>query len=201
MTPLTPIPDDLMPAAIALWRLHFGPRGAGEASPGHGLVVLDDAGGLAGVMGLRDANGGFWRPHRPGLLAWLYRAGPDSRDLVIDGVAAARPGQGAGRALVTAALSTARLRGYPGLRAEVRQDNRTAVAFYRALGFVETGRGRLGLPWDGMVLILRLPAHANITVHQPDKVTGISMTDVGTIAPDGSVAASSLAEATCDAAQ
>lgn len=182
MIPVTPIPPKLLPAAVGLWRCHFGPRGAGEASARHGVIVLDDMGGLAGVMGLRDACGGFWRSNGRSPLERLYRAGPDSMDLVIDGIAADRPGRGAGRALVAAALAMARLRGYPGLRAEVRRSNRTARAFYHALGFVETGRGRFGFPWDGMVLILRLSADADLAVQSPDMASGAGTPDPGNVA-------------------
>lgn len=57
---LHPIPAPLLPAAAALWRAHFGRRGWPQrVHAGHGLVAVDAAGAVVGVMGLRDAAGGF----------------------------------------------------------------------------------------------------------------------------------------------
>ncbi|MFN3525696.1 MAG: GNAT family N-acetyltransferase [Paracoccus sp. (in: a-proteobacteria)] len=154
---LTPIPAALLPESFALWRSRFSPVGQGRICPGHGIVAVDKAGRLAGVMGLRDAAGGFWQPlRRPGWML-LFRACPPTADLVIDGIVAARLRGGAGRALIAAGLAEAGRRGHPGLRAEVQTRNRAALNFYRALGFVEVARGRYGWPWGGTVAVMRLP--------------------------------------------
>lgn len=161
---LTPVPDPLWPQAEALWRRHFAPPGGGQGRPGHAIAALDASGALSGVMGLRDADGGFWQPAGrgigPGLFRSLFRACPPTEDLVIDGIAAMRLRQGAGRALIEAAMAEAQRRGRPGLRAELRLANGAALAFYRSLGFCEVTRGRYGWPWGGTVLIMRraLPA-------------------------------------------
>ncbi|WP_228461467.1 GNAT family N-acetyltransferase [Paracoccus liaowanqingii] len=153
---LSPIPQPLLDPACALWRAHFG--GAGwprRVRAGHGMVGLDAAGRVAGVMGLRDGAGGFALGPPP-LPGWLFRAAPATGDLVIDGLAVADPRQGTGRALVAAAGDLAARRGHPGLRAEVRARNRAALAFYAAMGFWAEGQGRYGLPWWGQVYLMRL---------------------------------------------
>lgn len=154
---LTPIPATLLPEASALWRSRFRPVGRGRICPGHGVVAVDTAGRLAGVMGLRDAAGGFWQPRRGQGLTLLFRACPPTADLVIDGIVAARLRGGAGRALIAAGLAYAGRCGHPGLRAEVQTRNRPALDFYRALGFVEVARGRYGWPWGGTIAVMRLP--------------------------------------------
>jgi GNAT superfamily N-acetyltransferase len=154
---LTPIPANLLPEASGLWRSQFRPLGRGRICPGHGIVAVDKAGRLAGVMGLRDAAGGFWQPLRRQGLTLLFRACPPTEDLVIDGIVSARLRGGAGRALIAAGLAQARLRGHPGLRAEVQTCNRAALDFYRALRFSEIARGRYGWPWGGPVSVMRLP--------------------------------------------
>lgn len=152
---LHPIPDAALPQAAALWRAHFGLMGwpAGLRS-GQGVVAIDRQGRLQGIMGLRDASGGLAARDlaAPG---WLFRPAPATGDLVIDGLAVATPRQGIGRALVAEALRLAARRARPGLRAEVRQRNGGALAFYGSLGFAEEGRGRYGLPWWGQVHVLR----------------------------------------------
>lgn len=157
MQTLTPVPATLLPEAARLWRRHFRPPGRGQVCAAQGIVALDRAGHLAGVMGLRDASGGFWRPARVSGLLLLYRACPPTSDLVIDGIAAVRPRGGAGRSLIAAGLAEAARRGRPGLRAELRMRNHAALAFYRSLGFSEVTRGRYGWPWGGQVIIMRLP--------------------------------------------
>lgn len=153
-----PIPPDLLPAAAALWWAHFGmgPRRA-RFRGDRGVVAVDEAGRVLGVAGLRDAGGGF-APQGAGLLTPLFRAAPPTADLVIDGIAVARPRQGVGAQLLMAAMAQARAHARPGLRAEVRAANGAARAFYAALGFEEEGRGRYGLPWWGQVVILRRDA-------------------------------------------
>ncbi|WP_378941689.1 GNAT family N-acetyltransferase [Paracoccus sp. R86501] len=149
---LGPIPADVLPDAAALWRDSFG--GRGDCDPTRGLVALDGQGRVTGVMGLRDGQGGFLR-QGAGWRGWLYRPAPPTRDLVIDGIAVIDRRAGLGRALVHHALLLAGQRGFPGLRAEVRQSNPGALAFYRALGFHAECRGRYGMPWWGQVQVLR----------------------------------------------
>ena len=64
---------------------HFGGRltGRGGYDPTRGLVALDGRDRVLGVMGLRDAQGGFWRQDG-GWRDWLYRPAPPTGDLVID---------------------------------------------------------------------------------------------------------------------
>lgn len=152
-----PVPDPALPEAARMWWRHFG-YGWRRVPPAmrvsHGIVALDADGRVAGIIGLRDADGGF--PAETPLLARLaFRAGPETADMVVDGIVVRDSRQGVGRALIGAALARAAGAGYPGLRAEVRVRSRTALAFYRALGFSEVARGRFGWPWTGQVLILR----------------------------------------------
>lgn len=164
MQMLNPIPQALLPAAARLWWRGIGPGWAVRVPPvraSHGIVALDGAGRLAGVAGLRDASGGFLG--RIPLAARLFfRAAPPTADLVLDGIVAARPREGAGRALVRAACAHARAGGHPGLRVEVRARNRGALAFYARLGFHETARGRFGWPWSGMVVLMRRDLHRDL---------------------------------------
>ncbi|MFN3274578.1 MAG: GNAT family N-acetyltransferase [Paracoccus sp. (in: a-proteobacteria)] len=157
MQTLTPVPATLMPDAARLWCRHFRPPGRGQICAAQGVVALDTAGRLVGVMGLRDATGGFWQPARASGLMLLYRACPPTSDLVIDGIAALQPRRGTGRRLIAAGLSEALRRGHPGLRAELRAGNHAALAFYSSLGFCEVTRGRYGWPWGGQVIVMRLP--------------------------------------------
>lgn len=152
---LGPIPAGLLPDAAALWRHSFG--GRGDCDPTRGLVALDGQGRVAGVMGLRDGQGGFLR-QGAGWRGWLYRPAPPTCDLVIDGIAVIDRRAGLGRALVHHALALAARRGFPGLRAEVRMSNPGALAFYQALGFRSETHGRYGLPWWGQVEVLRRDA-------------------------------------------
>ncbi|MCG6112015.1 MAG: GNAT family N-acetyltransferase [Paracoccus sp.] len=155
---LHPIPAPLLPAAAALWRAHFGRGGWPQrVHAGHGLVAVDAAGAVVGVMGLRDAAGGF-ADGGAGWPGWLFRAAPATGDLVIDGLAVCLPRQGVGRALVDHARHLAQGAARPGLRAEVRARNQGALAFYADIGFEAQAVGRYGLPWWGQVHVLRLAA-------------------------------------------
>jgi RimJ/RimL family protein N-acetyltransferase len=60
--------------------------------------------------------------------------------------------------LIEHACRIADQRNFPGLRAEVRNTNPDALAFYDRLGFVSQGSGRYGLPWWGQVHVLRRDA-------------------------------------------
>lgn len=155
-----PVPDFAQPEAAALWWRGFGAWPARrskvpEIDARHGIVALS-CGTVAGVAGIRDAQGGFLR-RIPRLASLAYRPAPSTEDLVIDGIIVRQPRRGTGRALTEAMVDLARQRGLPGLRAEVRRKNRTARRFYASMGFVEVGRGRYGWPWSGQVLILRRP--------------------------------------------
>ena len=153
---VSPVPAHVLPQAARLWWASFG---TGRGAPprmraDHGIVALDAQGRVAGVMGLRDARGGF-----PARVPWAarigFRAGPPTADLIVDGIAVRDSRCGIGRALVRAAMARARAAGHPGLRAEVRAGDAGAVAFYRALGFATVASLRFGWPWTGRVLILR----------------------------------------------
>lgn len=156
---LGPIPPQALPEAARLWRGHFGGHfggrltGQGGYDPTRGLVALDGRDRVLGVMGLRDAQGGFWRQDG-GWRDWLYRPAPPTGDLVIDGITVIDRRMGLGRALVQGALALAGQGGFAGLRAEVRSSNPGALDFYRALGFGLECRGRYGLPWWGQVHVL-----------------------------------------------
>lgn len=139
------------------------------------LVALNAQGRVLGMAGLRDASGGMldhcstrfvaaWGPMgRP--LHWafgFYRAGGDTSDLIIDGIAVLRQfrGQGLARALIEAAAEHAHLRGYPGLCAEVQRGNHPATALYLSSGFQLSGESRIGWPWSGRAQIMRRPVPA-----------------------------------------
>lgn len=149
-----PVPPGLLDQAAALWWAHFAPpltrRGAFAAS--HGVVAVA-GGAVVGVAGLRDHRGGFARGAAPAAI--LYRAGPATDDLVIDGIAVARPRQGDGARLLAGARDVARRWHRPGLRAEVAMANHAAMAFYAANGFCTVAQGRYGWPWTGPVAVLR----------------------------------------------
>lgn len=156
---LSPIPGSAMPEAAQLWWAHFGllPRVQPQRMrAAQGVAALDGAGRVLGVMGLRDAAGGFMAERGAGALLWIYRPAPPTADLVIDGIAVGVPRQGTGRALVEGARAEARRRGRSGLRAEVRLGNPGALAFWQSLGFTEVTRGRYGWPWSGRVVVMRL---------------------------------------------
>lgn len=157
---VSPIPPLAMRAAARLWWAHFGHAGRRSPPPmrpSQGIAALGQGGRVLGVLGLRDATGGFPEAGAARGWMWLFRAAPATADLVIDGVAVRTPRRGTGRALVLRARAEARRRGHPGLRAEVRLRNRGALAFWRSLGFVEVTRGRYGWPWSGCVVVMRLP--------------------------------------------
>lgn len=180
------IPPQLLDAAAVLYWRHFraqilplptDPR-RGVAliravmRPGQALVALSPAGGLAGIVGLRDSSGGFLQPEVQGftriwgprggrarhLLTRLYRPGQDTADLVLDGLCVhpAWRRHGLARALVAAAAGHARSRGHAALRAEVEPGNHDALAAWRAMGFQPLARQRLGWPWTAPAEVLRL---------------------------------------------
>lgn len=156
----SPIPQDYLTDAARMWWRSFGPRRLRRRPPrvcaAHGVAAIDDQGTLIGVMGLRDADGGFL-VSQPLSVRLLYRAAPPTADLVIDGIVARHRRAGTGRALLSQGIACARAAGRPGLRAEVIARNKPAIAFYRALGFTEIARGRYGWPWAGQVVVMRRP--------------------------------------------
>lgn len=189
------IPPDLRAQVARLYWGHFGrqilpvpvPARWGQAlvlramRPEAAVLALDPtkkglAGELVGMLGLRDAGGGFlaldrkvlqkvFGPSAGALLwqaGWLYRAAPQTADMVIDGIVVADGWrrQGVGARLIAQARQQALQRGYPGLRAEVAARNHAAVAFYAGLGFAPCGSCQMGWPWlrrrGGAVRIMRL---------------------------------------------
>lgn len=157
---LSPIPQPHLSEAARIWWDSFGPRHQRDrvppVCPSRGVAAIDAQDRVAGVMGLRDSEGGFLLAP-PLSLRWLYRAAPPTADLVIDGIVARQRRSGTGRALLAEASRYARASGRPGLRAEVMARNTAAIAFYRALGFCEVTRGRYGRIWSGQVVIMRKP--------------------------------------------
>lgn len=153
---VSPVPDAALSQAARLWWGAIG-HGWGPAPrirACHGIVALDDTGGVAGVIGLRDAQGGFLAATPLGARI-AFRAAPSTADLVVDGIVVRDARQGIGGALLRQALVRATLAGHPGLRAEVRVQNSGAMEFYRAMGFAAVAQGRFGWPWTGQVMILR----------------------------------------------
>ena len=172
------IAPSCLPAAAALWWRGMGrqvlphaPARAGirwarlALRPQAGLCAHDRHGRLVGLAGLRDGGGGLidWRVPlspllgplagglgRAGLMLW--RAGPATADLVLDGLAVHPRARRAGmaRALIRAALAEAAARGRPGLTVEVLAANRAARELYASEGFVvavshRPGHGRRAL--------------------------------------------------------
>ncbi len=159
-------------AAAALWWRGMGrqvlPHARARAGirwtcralrPEAALAAHDRHGRLVGLAGLRDGSGGLIRWQAPLRAAlgpvsgglgrarlMLWRAGPPTTDLVLDGLAvhprAARAG--VGRALLRAALADAAARGRPGLTVEMLEANRAAQALYVSEGFVIVARRRPG---------------------------------------------------------
>lgn len=183
----TGVPPGLRRAAAGLYWRHFGrqilpvpvPARQGVAlilaamCPAQALVALSPQGALLGLAGLRDARGGFLDPGAGHFVAvWgrtggrlrhlataLYRPGPGTADLVLDGLAT-HPRwrrRGVARALVQAAMAEARAQGRPALRVEVEAGNHAALAAWRALGFQPLPRQKLGWPWTRPAHVLRLP--------------------------------------------
>lgn len=155
----TPIPDRHLHDAARLWVRAFPPwprLAPLRIRACHAIAAIGTDGVVIGVAGFRDHDGGILHP-APMLAGLLYRPAPPTDDLVIDGIVAARPRQGIGRALLAAAADVARRSGRPALRAEVALRNRSAMAFYAAMGFAEADRGAYGWPWCGTVAILRRP--------------------------------------------
>ncbi|HEV2613961.1 MAG TPA: GNAT family N-acetyltransferase [Gammaproteobacteria bacterium] len=58
------------------------------------------------------------------------------------GVIASHRGQGIGKRLIEAALAAAKLKGLTRIELSVRENNKTAIAFYEKVGFVKEGLHR-----------------------------------------------------------
>lgn len=177
------LPRPLRPAAAALYWDGFGhlllpfaaDRRRGQAlvasslNPEQALVALSPAGALIGLMGWRGVQGGFlsptparfrrvWGPMRGRachLATRLWRPGPATSDLIVDGIIIAPEWRKRGicRALLAHAGQIAAERGHPGLRVEVEAANQPALSAYAALGFQPVTRARAGWAWT------RHPAH------------------------------------------
>ena len=184
---LTGVPTALQGAAARLYWRQFGhllqplptrpARGVALVRalmrPDLGLVALAPSGRLVGMAGLVDGRGAFLEGRAAGyadafgpvagrlraLCARLYRGGPATTDLVIQGCAVA-PGwrrRGVARALAAAAETHARARGHPALRVEVEAGNKLGLAVWQAMGFRPVARQRLGWPWSPPAHVLRRP--------------------------------------------
>lgn len=141
--------------------------------PQAALVARSPAGRVIGLAGLRDVSGGLIDARtaltpalgrcrgsvaRLGLILW--RAGPATEDLVLDGLVVHPRARrhGVARALIRACLAEAVARGRPGLRVEVLAANRAALALYRAEGFAPIARHRPGHGRAALILRLPIPA-------------------------------------------
>jgi ribosomal protein S18 acetylase RimI-like enzyme len=66
------------------------------------------------------------------------------------GVLAAYRGRGLGTRLLSACLAKAASQGLARIELETRVDNTAAIGLYRKLGFIEEGRKRWGMRFDGV---------------------------------------------------
>lgn len=115
-------------------------------TPGRVLRSLADAN--TNVIVARDAS-----PERIAGFA-LMNYGEQEAHLLLLAVQPARRRQGVGRALLEWLEATARTAGTGVIRVETRAGNADAYAFYRAHGYVQTGR--LHRYYDGVEDALRL---------------------------------------------
>lgn len=148
------------------------------AHPDRALAALGPDGALIGMAGLRDSSGGFTQASTTAYRAAfgicgtplrtlseaLYRIGPDSPDMLIDGLVVAKPWrrQGIAAALIRKAVDQAARNGYPGLRVEFSADNSGAESLYHALGFQPVTQARMGWPWNRPTMIMRLPVMSQL---------------------------------------
>ena len=81
------------------------------------------------------------------------------------GLLPAYRGRGLGTWLLSACIDKATAQGLTRIELEVRADNAAAIALYRKMGFVEEGRKRHGMRFDGMyfdTLAMARLAHAGV---------------------------------------
>lgn len=170
-------PDEDL-AAAALWWRGMGREVFGPLPARYGiewareslcadaaLVARDRAGRLVGLAGLRGRSGGLLGAFSgrrgvisrvAGLRLWLWRAGPATADLILDGLVVhprARR-QGIARLLIRAALKEATKHGHPGLQVEVMASNHAARVLYAGEGFSDIARYR-PLPWRRAIVLRR----------------------------------------------
>lgn len=124
---------DLIEQGLA-WRYTPGRMTGLMADPECSVLVADGSHGLEGFAAMHF--------------------GDDRAHLVLLCVASARQRQGLGRRLLDWLLASAGVAGVTVVTLELRADNATALAFYRALGFAETAL----LPgyYDGRVAARRM---------------------------------------------
>lgn len=183
------IPPALRAQAAALFWAGFGrhiqplPTPAHQAQalllasmqPQHGLSLTNaqDPQKLLGLVSLRGPEGGLFQPSGadyrqvfgPVLgalhqgMAQLWRPGPVTSDMVLDGLVIDPHwrGRGLGAALIQSAARIALLRGHSGLRAEVEAHNLTALSVFKACGLRPAGQAHAGWVWGRKVHILRRP--------------------------------------------
>lgn len=120
-------------------------------------VLALSADDVVGMIGLRDGTGGLLQTEPAGLWLALWRAGPATSDLVIDGLVVdpAWRRRGIGDTLLAAAMAEARARGYRGIRAEVAAGNHAAQRLFRGAGLETIGRARIGPLWSRHALVMR----------------------------------------------
>lgn len=169
------IPEDLRPAAAALYWQAFGtklarvlgPRDRAvdfltrNLRPDNAIAAIAGNGQLLGLVAFQTPAGAFtdftvrslavsygW----PGalwrvLVLWMLKNEVDNARFLIDGlcVAPAARGQGVGSRLLSEAAALAAERDYREIRLEVTDTNPRARALYQRLGFVPLRTERLGL--------------------------------------------------------
>ena len=125
------------------------------------ITAVSAEGKLLGIAGFKTPRGGFASGQAEDLRviygvfgSWWRKAlfdrlsdEIDNERFLLDGLCVDGPaqGQGLGSALLDAICAEARLRHYSGVRLDVIDSNRRAIALYQRLGFTVVGRQDIGL--------------------------------------------------------
>lgn len=113
-------------------------------------LVAEDSGRIVGYAGLRAPSGSH------------------DGDIQTIALTAAARGRGSGRALLTALLEQAALRGVDHVFLDVRADNAVAQSLYRSEGFIQIGRRPNYYAAEGVdALVMRVDLHAWTAARSP----------------------------------